>query len=87
MTIQLLECWLGENNSLFPDIGSFKKIKLLDLARFVSDTLGNGKVIILDNSQPPSIYVPDLLTPSLNHQYISLEETVKRWALWLSLRN
>jgi dTDP-glucose 4,6-dehydratase len=86
MTIQLLDCWLGESSLPFPDIGSFNKIKLFDLAHFVSSTLGNGKVIILDNSQLPSVYVPDLLTPSLNHQYISLEETIERWFLWLSLR-
>ena len=85
MTIQLLDCWFGENNPTFPDIGSFNPIKLSDLARLISKSLGNGNVVTLDDSQSPTTYVPDLFTPSLNHQYISLEETIERWASWLVL--
>jgi dTDP-glucose 4,6-dehydratase len=85
MTIQLLDCLFAENIPSFPDIGSFNPVKLSDLAQIISKSLGNGKVTVINNSQLPSIYVPDFLVPSLNHQYISLEETIKRWKTWLLL--
>jgi hypothetical protein len=85
MIIQLLDCWFNDKNPTFPDIGSFNPINLSNLARLISETLGNGNVVALDNSQLPSSYVPDLFTPNLNHQYISLENTIERWAAWLDL--
>jgi nucleoside-diphosphate-sugar epimerase len=85
MTIQLLDCWFGDKNPTFPDIGSFNPIKLLDLARLISETLGNGNVVTIDNSQFPSTYIPDFFNPQLNQQHISLEETIERWAGWLVL--
>ena len=83
MTIQLLDCWLGQNNFTFPDIGSFNPITIFDLAQFISKSLGNGNVVTLDNSELPTTYVPDFFIPSLNRQYISFEETIERWATWL----
>ena len=85
MTIQLLDCLLGENTSIFPDIGSFNPIKIFDLAKLISESVGNGNVVIIDNSQLPTSYTPDFLTSSLNHQHISLEETITRWRTWLLL--
>jgi hypothetical protein len=83
MTIQLLDCWFTEDVFCFPDIGSFNSVKLIDLAQTISKSLGNGNVTVIDKLQSPTTYVPDLLIPSLNHQYISLEETVERWKTWL----
>jgi len=83
MTIQLLDCLFTENVCSFPDIGSFNPVKLSDLAQTISKTLGNGNVTVVDNSQSPTTYVPDFLVPSLNHQHISLEETINRWKNWL----
>lgn len=83
MTIQLLDCLFTENVCSFPDIGSFNPVKLSDLAQTISKTLGNGNVTVIDNSQSPTTYVPDFLIPSLNHQHISLDETINRWKNWL----
>ena len=83
MTIQLLDCLFAENVPPFPDIGSFIPIKLSDLAQTISKSLGNGNVTVVDKSQSPTTYIPDFLIPSLNQQYISLEETISRWKTWL----
>lgn len=87
MTIQLLECWFADDRPKFPDIGSFSPIKMSDLAYVVSNSLGNGKVKILDETQASSIYIPDNPTYPLNYQYIDLEQSIDRWASWLSLKN
>jgi dTDP-glucose 4,6-dehydratase len=87
MTVQLLDCWFTENIAKFPDIGSFNPIKLSDLARLISESIGNGNVKTIENSQLPNIYIPDFFTPSLNHQHISIDETIERWASWLMLRD
>ena len=83
MTIQLVDCLFSQDMPTFPDIGSFNSIKLLDLAQMISKSLGNGNVVVIDDSQLPSTYVPTFRVSSLNHQYISLEETIKRWKTWL----
>jgi nucleoside-diphosphate-sugar epimerase len=87
MTVQLLECWFADDIPTFPDIGSFNPVKLSDLAHVVSSKLGNGKVEILDENQTPSIYIPDNPTYPLNYQHIDLEQSLDRWASWLSLQN
>jgi hypothetical protein len=87
MTIQLLECWFTQAIPTFPDIGSFKPIRLFDLAQIVSNKLGNGQVIILDENQTPSTYIPDKPIFPLNHQHIDLEQSIDRWATWLTLQN
>jgi len=87
MTVQLLECWFADDIPTFPDIGSFNPVKLSDLAHVVSSKLGNGKVEILDENQTPSIYIPDNPTYPLNYQNINLEQSIERWASWLSLQS
>ncbi len=87
LTIQLLQCWFAEDIPTFPDIGSFNPIKLSDLAHIISRKLGNGQVKILDANQAPSIYIPDNPTNSLNYQHINLEQSIERWASWLSLQS
>lgn len=87
MTIQLLECWFDEAMHTFPDIGSFHPLKLSALAQIVSNRLGNGQVIILDENQIPSIYIPENQILPLNHQYITLEQSLDRWNSWLALQN
>ena len=87
MTIQLLECWFAEDVPTFPDIGSFNPVKLSDLAHAISSQLGNGKVKILHENQTPSTYIPDNPTYPLNDQHIDLEQSINRWASWVSLQN
>jgi dTDP-glucose 4,6-dehydratase len=87
MTVQLLECWFADDVPTFPDIGSFVPVKLSDLAHVISSKLGTGKVEILDENQTPSIYIPDNPTYPLNHQHINLDQSIERWASWLSLQS
>lgn len=87
MTVQLLDCWFAAEVPTFPDLGSFVPIKLSELAQVVSSKLGNGKVKILDGNQLPSTYIPDNPTYPLNYQHIDLEQSIDRWASWLSLQN
>lgn len=87
MTVQLLECWFADDIPIFPDIGSFNPIKLSDLAQVVSSKLGNGKVKILGENQTASTYIPDNPTYPLNYQHIDLEQSIDRWASWLSFQN
>ena len=87
MTVQLLDCWFAAEVPTFPDIGSYIPIKLSELAQVISSKLGNGKVKILDGNQIPSTYIPDNPTYPLNYQHIDLEQSIDRWASWLSLQN
>jgi nucleoside-diphosphate-sugar epimerase len=84
MTVQLIECWFDQAIPAFPDIGSFQPIKLSDLAQMVSNKLGNGKVVILNENQIPTTYIPENQILPLNHQHITLEQSIDRWVSWLS---